>query len=175
MAKRKKISLLAIRKRKTLSIPKAITLTAVTSNDLDARLYQISREWGSFSNFASAITWAWTQGYIKNDVAMQIQKDWKEFLRGEIDVEMLSQEETFDAVAMRATSSSNKKHIERLAEKDISLEDLSGLDFEGILDKDDPAQVHEVDGSEREKCETDKSESESDLESLQTTEIEGVL
>jgi hypothetical protein len=72
-----KISLADLRKRQGARKDYRVSIKALSKQEHDARVHRIQNEWGSLSNFCSAMIWYFTQGYVEASTIAGIRTSWE--------------------------------------------------------------------------------------------------
>lgn len=138
--RRGKISVADLRKRRHTSKPLKIKVQALSEQEFEARTQRIKNEWGSVSNFCSAMIWYFTQGFVDAQTTAGIRTSWETRWSTE-EFQELSEEEIKRALQNKAfldklkNDKAKKTHV-----RDFSLEKdlLEELRSNNALDKEKP-------------------------------------
>lgn len=136
--RRGKISVADLRKRRHTANPLKIKVQALSEQEFEARTQRIKNEWGSVSNFCSAMIWYFTQGFVDAQTIAGIRTSWETRWSTE-EFQELSEEEIKRALQNKAFLDKLKNDkAKKTHARDFSLEKdlLEELRSNNALDKE---------------------------------------
>jgi hypothetical protein len=138
--KKGKISISKFRKRNVTHTPCKIKITALTNQEYESRTQRIKNEWGSLSNFCSAMIWYFTQGFVDAKTITGIRIAWEtRLLDGplqELTEEQITralQEKKFWEKLQKVRTDKNEENLEI----EINEAEMQQIKEKGIFAEDD--------------------------------------